>query len=168
MPDKYLIHKPVLNFKQLPMSKQKTTVIGLFLLALTINLHAQQVVSKEKFHTNEQMENDIGYTQAVKVGNTLYISGAVGWGTMPEAIKIVYDELRTTLKHYNADFSNVVKENLYSPVLYSLIAHKELRKPYYNNDYPAATWVEVKRLYNADLVLEVEVIAVLPKLKKHK
>lgn len=125
-----------------------------------------EVLKKEKFNISKSDEDEIGYTQAVKVGNTIYVSGAVGWGKMQDALKLVYDELDKSLKVYGANFTNVVKENLYSTMLDSTIKYKEIRREYYNNDFPAATWVEVKRLYNPDLVLEVEVIAVLPETKK--
>ena len=120
------------------------------------------LLKKEKFNIDKASEDEIGYSQAVKVGNTIYVSGAVGWGKMEDAIKLAYQELDKSLKNYNATFANVVKENLYTTSLDSVIKHKEIRKNYYGKDFPAATWVEVKRLYNPDLVVEVEIIAVLP------
>jgi enamine deaminase RidA (YjgF/YER057c/UK114 family) len=35
----------------------------------------------------------------------------------------------------------------------------------YKGDYPAATWVQISRLYMPDAKLEIEVIAHLPKEK---
>ncbi len=145
--------------------KQPFTILLLLILSALTNAYCQSsstVFKKEKFNIDKQGEDNIGYAQAVKVGNTIYVSGSVGWGNMKDALKLAYDEIDKTLKHYNATFENVVKENLYSTALDSVIANKDIRKLYYGTDYPAATWVEVKRLYNAGLVVEVEVIAVLP------
>jgi 2-iminobutanoate/2-iminopropanoate deaminase len=146
--------------------KTKTFIIIFILLgAFSRNVMCQNkgaVLKKEKFNIDKAAEDKIGYAQAVKIGNTIYVSGAVGWGNMADALKLVYDELDKTLKHYNATFSDVVKENLYSTELDSVIKFKDVRREYYKNDFPAATWVEVKRLYNPGLVVEVEVIAVLP------
>ena len=122
-------------------------------------------LKKEKFNINKAGEDQIGYSQAVKVGNTIYISGSVGWGKMDDAIKLAYDEIDKTLKNYNASFANVVKENLYTTALDSVIKYKDIRLKYYGNDYPAATWVEVRRLYNPGIIVEVEVVAVLPEEK---
>ena len=119
-------------------------------------------LKKEKFNLDKAGEDKIGYAQAVKIGNTIYISGSVGWGNMSDALRLAYDEIDKTLKNYNATFSNVIKENLYSTELDSVIRFKDVRREYYKGDFPAATWVEVKRLYNPGLVVEVEVIAVLP------
>jgi 2-iminobutanoate/2-iminopropanoate deaminase len=133
------------------------------LFALAFHLTGQSVtIKKEKFNIDKTGEDEIGYAQAVKIGNTIYISGSVGWGKMEDAIKLAYDEIEKSLKYYNATFENVVKENLYTTELDSVIKYKKLRCAYYGNDFPAATWVEVKRLYNPGLVIEVEVIAVLP------
>ena len=119
-------------------------------------------LKKEKFNINKAGEDQIGYSQAVKVGNTIYVSGSVGWGKMDDALKLAYDEIDKTLKNYNAGFANVVKENLYTTALDSVIKYKDIRRGYYGKDYPAATWIEVKRLYNPGIVVEVEVVAVLP------
>lgn len=146
--------------------KTKSFVLSFFILCTyTFALSGQEVLTpllKEKFNINKAMEDEIGYVQAVKAGNTIYISGSVGWGKMEDALKLAYDEINKTLKSYNATFNYVVKENLYTTSLDSVIKYKDIRKIYYGNDYPAATWIEVKRLYNPNLVVEVEVVAVLP------
>lgn len=138
------------------MKSKKNVLIILFLSFCSV-IVAQSPV-KEKFEVN----NDIGYAEAVKVGNTIYISGSAGWGNMSEAMRRAYKGIENALKHYNATFENVVKENVYTVALDSVIQHRDIRREFYkNNDYPAATWVEIKRLYNKDLVVEIEVVAVL-------
>lgn len=117
-----------------------------------------QAPRMEKFEVN----TDIGYAQAIKVGNTIYVSGTVGWGNMQDALRHAYSEIERTLKNYKADFQNVVKENVYTTQLDSLIAHKDIRREFYkNNNFPAATWTQVARLYSKDFVVEIEVVAVL-------
>jgi len=107
-------------------------------------------------------EDDIGYRQAVRVGQLLYISGAAASGEMPDAIRGVYESLEKTLKAHGLSFKNIVKENIYTTNLDALKANQPLRRSYYGKDFPAATWVQVARLYQADQVLEVELIAVFP------
>ena len=133
---------------------------------ITYGQNIYNPISKEKFNINKEGEDKIGYAQAVKVRNTIYVSGSVGWGKTEEALKHAYDEIALTLKNYNASFIHVVKENLYALELDSVIKYKDIRLNYYGKDFPAATWVEVKRLYNPGLKVEVEVIAVLPDKKE--
>jgi len=142
-----------------------TFIILLVLICQVSGQSNMNILKKEKFNIDKAGEDEIGYAQAVKVGNTIYISGSVGWGKMDDALKLAYDEIAKTLKNYNATFENVIKENLYSTELDSVIKYKDVRKIYYGNEFPAATWVEVKRLYNSGLVVEIEVIAELPDKK---
>jgi 2-iminobutanoate/2-iminopropanoate deaminase len=107
-------------------------------------------------------EDDIGYRQAVRVGQMLYISGVAASGEMPAAIRSAYGELEKILKAHGLTFKNVVKENVYTTQLDALKANQPLRNTYYGKDFPAATWVQIARLYGADHVLEVELIAVFP------
>jgi 2-iminobutanoate/2-iminopropanoate deaminase len=41
--------------------------------------------------------------------------------------------------------------------------YNDARKAFYKGDFPAATWVQIARLYMHDARLEVELIAHLPK-----
>lgn len=137
----------------------KLAIIFLFVL---ISFSKAQEIKKEKFNIDKSGEDNIGYAQAVKVGNTVYVSGSVGWGSAEEALKLAYDAIDKTLKNYNISFANVVKENLYALSLDSVIKYKDIRLNYYGDDFPAATWIEVKRLYTPGLEVEIEVIAELP------
>lgn len=143
------------------MKSKIALVLLLLVCSLSSGLAQVSALKKEKFNSNKVEEDKIGYAQAVKVGNTIYVSGSVGWGRMDEALKHAYDKINETLSHYNIGFGNVVKENLYTTVLDSVIKYKDVRLQYYKNDFPAATWVEVKRLYSPGLVVEIEVIAIL-------
>ncbi len=144
-------------------SLKKLSYLALLLLA-TISLTGAAEVRIERFKEGD-WEDDIGYRQAVRVGQLLYISGAAASGTMPEAVRGIYDSLEKTLKAHGLTFKNVVKENAYTTNLDALKANQALRRSYYGKDFPAATWVQVARLYDAEHVLEVELIAVFPEEK---
>lgn len=141
------------------------TLLGTAILS-SLNLYAlaQNQPEKQKFNLSKQLEDQVGYTHAIKSGNVLYISGTVATGDMATQVKEIMESIKRTLTQYGADFENVVKENVYTTDLDSFIAKKSIRNAYYNNDYPAATWVEVKRLYLSQYKVEIEVVAHLPKL----
>lgn len=131
------------------------------LLALLVSASSAQELRKEKFNLGP-WENDVGYVQAVRVGNTLYISATTGAGAMPEALKGAFDVIKRTLAAYHLDLRHVVKENIYTTDIEALKAAAGARKTYYGTDFPAATWIQISRLYEPDQVIEVEVIAVFP------
>ncbi len=117
-------------------------------------------ISKTKFHWGGQQDTAAGYTQAILTDNVLYISGTVGRGqTMAEQLKSIYEGIERTLKHYGASFQYVVKENLYTTDIEATKAANHVRKPFYKGDFPAATWVQISRLYMPTALVEVEVIA---------
>lgn len=140
-------------------------LLVLFQLAFLCTLRSQQnTIEKQKFNWGRSdQDTSAGYAQAVKVDNVLYISGTVARDVSPEGIKRVYDALEKTLQHYGATFQNVVKENLYTTDIEAMKQHNSIRKAYYKNDFPAATWVQISRLFMADARLEVELIAHLPR-----
>jgi enamine deaminase RidA (YjgF/YER057c/UK114 family) len=121
-------------------------------------------IQKQKFHFDNVSTQDTsaGYAQAVKVDNVLYISGSVARDVTPEGITRVYNKLLKTLEHYGASFQNVVKENLYTTDIEAMKKYNESRKVFYRGDFPAATWIQVNRLFMHDARLEVELIAHLP------
>ena len=139
-------------------------LIAVFQVVFLLTIQAQQNnIEKQKFHWGiSEQDTAAGYAQAVKVGNVLYISGTVGRDVNPEGIKRVYQALEKVLEHYGAGFQNVVKENLYTTDIESMKEFNYVRKAFYKNDFPAATWVQISRLYMADAKLEVELVAYLP------
>jgi 2-iminobutanoate/2-iminopropanoate deaminase len=147
----------------------KRKVAAIILLAALVILVASACatvgppIQKPCFHANESSERDIGYCQAVRVGNTLYIAGTAGEGDMGSAIRSVYDRLQKTLEANGLTFANVVKENVYATDLDAFIQNKDLRKKFYGQTFPVATWVQVQRLYVPSLVVEVELTAVYGK-----
>ena len=142
-------------------------LILLPLLLIFSNTFSQEKnIKKEKWHwNNNKMRQDTtaGYCQVLKVDNVLYISGAVTTDLSPKGIQAVYTDLKASLASFGATFQHVVKENLYTTDIEAMKKYNDVRKKFYNNDFPAATWIQVQRLYMSDAKLEVELIAHLPK-----
>lgn len=114
-------------------------------------------------HRDEADEKSTGYCQAVRVGDALYVSGVTSSGPMERAIPRVYEELRVILAANGLGFQNVAKENVYATDLDAFIKASGARRPFYGSALPAATWVQVQRLFLPSLVLEVELVAHYPR-----
>jgi 2-iminobutanoate/2-iminopropanoate deaminase len=143
----------------------KYLIILPFLLFFSNAFSQEKQIEKEKWHWDNQSKQDTtaGYVQVIKVDNVLYISGAVTSEITPKGITNVYKALERSLKSFGATFQNVVKENLYTTDIEAMKKYNNSRKAFYNNDFPAATWIQVVRLYEQNAKLEVELIAHLPK-----
>jgi 2-iminobutanoate/2-iminopropanoate deaminase len=136
--------------------------LGIVFFVVVMTATAQEkAISKEKIHENKESEDKYGYTAAVKTGNTIYVSGVAACGPMNEAIPKVYNRITKILEKYGATMQNVVKETVFTTQYDELLKYNDLRKEFYKGDFPSATWVQISRLFTAEVVLEVEVTAVV-------
>ncbi|MGE7776539.1 RidA family protein [Chitinophaga sp. NPDC101104] len=126
------------------------------------------ILKKEKWHWNHpQKQNDsAGYAQVVKAGNMIYVSGVATDDVSPKGIANVYKALGQCLKTFGATPQNIVKETLYTTDIETMKKHNEARKSFYKGDFPAATWVQISRLYEPGAWLEVDIVAQLPEVGK--
>ncbi len=117
-------------------------------------------------------EKEFGYSQAVRVDKTLYVSGTVavdpegklvGPGDMALQLEAVYANLERTLAAHGATFENVVRERIVTTDMEELLRVSEMRFKYYDaNALPTATWSQVERLIDPGFMIEIEVTAELP------
>ena len=115
-----------------------------------------------------------GYTHVVEVtgpNKTIYISGQiaydkdgklVGAGDMQAQAEQVFKNLDAALTAAGAKFSDVVKMNSYITDMSRIQAVRDVRARYFKDALPASTFVQVAGLVRPDLLLEIEVVAVLP------
>jgi len=134
---------------------------------LTVSAAAQSdTISKTKWHWGQPLQQDstAGYAQAVVVDGVLYISGTVGRGNdMATQMQSLYAGIERTLKAHGATAQNIVKEVLYTTDIEAAKKANAVRRAFYKGDFPAATWVQITRLYMPQALVEVEVTAHLPK-----
>ena len=114
-----------------------------------------------------------GYTHVVEVtgpAKTVYIAGQiafdkegkiVGAGDMAAQAEQVFKNLQSALEAAGAKFSDVVKMNTYITDMAKAPAVREVRARYFGQTAPASTLVQVVALARPELMLEIEVIAVV-------
>jgi len=138
---------------------RKTTLPLLAALLLSGSASADPPQQHSCFHESAKIEKDIGFCQALRSGNTLHVSGVAADGTMDSAVRSVYGRLKQILAANGLSFANVVKENVFATDIDAFIRNKEIRKQFYGESLPAATWVQVSRLYLPSYVVEIEITA---------
>src|ERR1039458_2174189 len=89
---------------------------------------------KQVFHLNPY-ERDFGYSQAVLIEKTLYISGSVAAdqngrlvapGDLAGQMRAAYANIRRTLAASGLDFEHVVKETIYTTDMDALLKAADL------------------------------------------
>lgn len=136
-------------------------IISLCVALMSVSC-TQTTPTKITRYTLNPWETDIGFAAVVQAGNTYHISGVTCGGANYElAVPECYQELQKVLTKLGLSTKNIVKENVYALDIEKFKGQIAARKQFYGNaDYPAATWVQVERLYLAEHLVEVELIAV--------
>lgn len=108
------------------------------------------------------------YSQAVMVGNTLYVSGAVcidaetgdiDTSNRENETKKVMENLGAILKAADMDYSNIVKTSIFLMDMNDFATVNKVYSSYFTSDFPARETVQVSRLPK-DVNVEISVIAV--------
>ncbi|KHD07064.1 endoribonuclease [Candidatus Thiomargarita nelsonii] len=110
------------------------------------------------------------YSQAVKVNNTVYLSGQIPlvpdtmtlhFGDMAAQIHQVFTNLRAVAQAAGGDLSDIVKLNIFLTDLSHFALVNEIMAKYWNPPYPARAAVGVAALPKGAAV-EMDAILVLP------
>lgn len=122
----------------------------------------------EVIHTNDAPAALGPYSQAIKAGNLLFVSGQVP--LVPETMEVVEGDvqaqtaqslknLKAILAESGADFSNVVKTTVFIKDMNEFAQINEVYAEFFGENKPARACVEVARLPK-DVKVEIEVIAI--------
>ncbi len=128
---------------------------------------------KKEIVVSKKLSKPLGiYSQAVKAeGNRLlFISGmtardkegkVVGRGDIKLQTRQVLENIKSVLEEAGATFDHIVKVTVYITDMSLLKEIHEVRAEYFKKDYPASTMVQVSGLVSEDLLIEIDVIALL-------
>jgi 2-iminobutanoate/2-iminopropanoate deaminase len=115
-------------------------------------------------------EKDYGYAQAVRVGETIYLSGqvshdeqgnVVGAGNMEAQMRQAYENVRKLLGEYGATMANVVDEILFvTDMEAAMPARGKLKDEVYaGKPDVASTIVQISRLAFPEFIIEIRCTA---------
>jgi reactive intermediate/imine deaminase len=127
-------------------------------------------MGKQIVTSSHVVEGKSPYSQCTRVGNLLFISGQVSWdadgnivapGDASGQARQALENMRHLLDAAGATMDDVVKVNYYLTNIADGPAVRKIREEYFKSPYPAATTVEINKLVQPELVLEIEAIAAL-------
>jgi 2-iminobutanoate/2-iminopropanoate deaminase len=115
-------------------------------------------------------EKEYGYSQAVKVGDTIYISGQVshddkgniiGLGDMEAQMRQSYANIKKVLAMYGAKMENIVDEILFvTDMDAAFAAAVKCRQDIFSGTpVVASTIVQIQRLAFPQLMIEIRCVA---------
>jgi enamine deaminase RidA (YjgF/YER057c/UK114 family) len=128
----------------------------------------EEMVETEKpeyFLLRPDVEKGYGYSHAVKIGNSIKISGAVSMddegnptaiGDLEQQMKNCYSDLGKILEHYGCTFDDVVVENIFTTDMPLMLEKSGYRAEIYKNHFPTGSWLGVKELALPEFMIEIE------------
>ncbi len=127
-------------------------------------------INKEAKSLNMPWEEEYGYSQAVKVGDTIYLSGQVshddqgnvlGEGDMEVQMRAAYANVEKVLAQYGASMENVVDEILFVTDMDAAFGARVKMKEEVFSGSPvlASTIVQIQRLAFPQLMIEIRCVA---------
>jgi 2-iminobutanoate/2-iminopropanoate deaminase len=127
-------------------------------------------INKETKSLNMPWEKEYGYAQAVKVGDTIYVSGqvshddkgsVVGHGDMEIQMRQAYENIQKLLTQYGATLKNVVDEILFVTDMDAAFAAavKCRQEIFSGTPVIASTIVQIQRLAFPELMIEIRCVA---------
>ena len=129
-------------------------------------------INKETKSLGMPWEKEYGYAQAVKVGDTIYLSGQVshddrgnivGLRDMEAQMRQAYTNIQKLLAQYGATIDNVVDEVLFVTDMDAAFAAAVKCRPEIFSGTPvvASTIVQIQRLAFPELMIEIRCVAKL-------
>lgn len=114
-------------------------------------------------------ENVVGYSRAVRVGNIIEVAGTtavegekiIAPGNVYEQTKYSIRKIESALIEAGSSLEDVVRTRLYVTDISKWEEAGKAHGEFFGTIKPAATLVEVSALIHPDLVVEIEVTAII-------
>lgn len=113
----------------------------------------------------------VGYSRAVRIGNVIEVAGTtavdengqvVGPGDPGEQTRFILAKIEKALTSAGATLNDVIRTRMFVTNIADWEAIGRVHGLYFKDIKPAATMVEVKSLISPELLVEIEVTAIIP------
>ncbi len=129
------------------------------------------MAQREEIRVPELGEPISHYTDAVRAGNLLFVSGVVptdavgnivGGDDVAAQARRVFENIRLVLERAGTGFDHVVKVTVYLTDVNDRTLINPVRQEFFGATRPASTLIEISRLAIPGAKLEIDTVALIP------
>lgn len=128
---------------------------------------------RQNISSNTIWEEQIGYSRAVRVGNIIEVAGTtavdgnnvIGKNNIYEQTKFIFSKIEKALIEAGASLKDVVRTRMYVTDIQQWEAVGKAHAEYFKEVKPTATMLEVSGFINSELLIEIEVTAIISENK---
>jgi enamine deaminase RidA (YjgF/YER057c/UK114 family) len=122
------------------------------------------------FSSGAKWEDIIGYSRAVKIGNTIEVTGTVavdennnliGEGSAYLQTKFILQKIESVLKQAGAELKDVVRTRMFVTDISQWEEYGRAHGECFKNIKPCTSMIEVKGLISTEYLIEIEATAIV-------
>ena len=126
-------------------------------------------MKRQNITTNAPWEKKVGYSRAVRIGNTVEVSGTVsirdsevvGIGDPYLQTKRILEIINEVLQQAGAEMHHVIRTRMFVTDIKNWEEVGRAHGEVFHNIMPATSMVEVSQLIDPDFLVEIEATAIL-------
>ncbi len=127
-------------------------------------------MQRENFSSGAKWENIVGYSRAVKIGNTVEVTGTVatdennqvvGPGDAYAQTKYILQKIEKVLNRAGASMNDVVRTRIFVTDIARWEEYGKAHGEFFAGIRPCTTMVEVSKLISPEYLVEIEATAII-------
>lgn len=127
-------------------------------------------MQRTNYSSGSKWEDIVGYSRAVKVGNTIEVTGTVASGENGKVVgkgnpyiqtKYIYQKIEKVLQQAGATMKDVVRVRMFVTDISQWQEYGKAHSEFFKTIRPCNTMVEVSALIEPDYMIEIEATAII-------
>jgi enamine deaminase RidA (YjgF/YER057c/UK114 family) len=127
--------------------------------------------SRTNYSSGAKWEDIVGYSRAVRIGNTIEVTGTVavdengslaGGSSAYEQTRFIIQKIETVLQQAGASLKDVIRTRMFVTDIARWEEYGKAHGEFFKEIKPCTSMIEVKGLIAPEYLIEIEATAILP------